>query len=81
MSKPYQDRFLHPGDPRPKSSKVTDIDAGNLQPTVRVFYSDLDGTLPIYRWEMDYSNGSTSDHPDIIVREYINGEWEGIPVS
>lgn len=82
MSNPIQDRFLHPGDPVPRSSKVTDLDpGGSLQPAVRVFYSDLDGTKPIYRWEMDYTNGSTSEHPDIIVRRYIKGEWEGLPVS
>lgn len=81
MANPINDRMLHPGDPLPKSSKVTEVDAGNLQPTVRVFYSDLDGTKPIYRWEMDYSNGSTSEHPDIIVRKCIDGVWEEIPVS
>lgn len=81
MAHPVNDRMLHPGDPLPKSSKVTEVDAGTLQPTERVFYSDLDGTKPIYRWEMDYANGSTTEHPDIIVRRYIKGAWEGLPVS
>jgi len=83
MAHPVNDRMLHPSDPVPKSSKVTAVDAGNLQPTERVFYSDLEGTKPVYRWELSYDNGSTSDHPDIIVRLFnsVDQEWEGIPVS